>query len=1238
MRGPPASPLLLLPVLLQLAAATQEGGWVGSSQTDYKDVAVESYPGGFTRPANLALLCLVCAVVVVLGVAVVTRICLAGSTPLSFLLFSTQLVAALTAGTCTWVVTYSATREALEDQSARLLIFAGRTAIERTSSDLATGVVAVQQNYDAATKGFLDVTAGYPHVHRRFVDMDRSLGRMSQSILAFYFGSEEGHLQGIQRAVVEGKINTSRYTLWAGVGPRRCQGGVVRGYGTPNSTCREAVRELRCPADGPNSQCTYPACSTPEGGCAHCLTHLGTVQDDPDRCPGCRPCPEWRHPKLEEYIVSADPEQWDLPPTAGQETGFCQLAPRAAVENARNVTMAVYGDRGTEWVGGPVAVLGCSFSYDPRGRPWYNRTAGLQWSPVYQFTSEGLALPIAEIGITVTRAVPNPSYRGTPYLGGTPADPRDNPWLAVLAVDFSFTTLSAFLSTVKPSENSIILLAATDGTLCGGSLPRDQLVKVTTDEDGVEKFGVENVISPTFRYRYIYLEVVEQFGSLAAAARRIAIFQAAEASMLNQPIELEQGPVWTMVTAMPWKDIFADADSATTGALIIGICISVAAGVAVFIVVRTVLRPLHQLTGSMQQVSVMKLEVGQVSGGVTTEVCSMAQSFDVMVRALREYRSYLPEVVLQGKRSAWDVSGHRAPKGTVCIVFTDIVGSTKLWESAPAGMSEALLQHDELIRDQIYHHGGYEVKTIGDSFMVAFGDPAAGVAFSVRTQENLLEAKWLSDAAMAAVSPTWEKADDGAGNPVWNGITVRIGVSWGPAQHELNPMTERTDYRGRIVNLAARLEGTCPIGTVHVSEDCFAAVSGDHRVADIRFHMRPHQTLKGIGEVTTYVAVTPKLIPRYHLAVGTPHQQRWAQPVTDSSLKKLPRTRSVSAARELETTSRAELSQVHTSASVAGMWENGPNSPPAPSHAHTSEDSSFDSGSQHRAAGRPASMEISMRAPNVLSQKHASVAAVTDLDEGLSRHARPQDDVDAVGRLMLSNTCQTIYAAARSQGSVGPVLGSMIQVTWNVVNPCGEHATQVLYFASALQQVRVAIGAGSGSLQAGFVGTNRTKSHTVVGLVVQASLAAADEARAMGTLCLAVFDPRPPDSITHTLRPVDTWGCDAEGSEVLTVEELLLDRIVEVQSPWHGESPAVCPGRSDPTRALYFSALRQGDADAVAELRAMVSDDRVLRAVVQRLEQHIAQHPQGAPYRRMAPFHQGRVSPVSCPVFLSDSE
>ncbi|MCC7019652.1 MAG: hypothetical protein IT332_07850 [Ardenticatenales bacterium] len=60
------------------------------------------------------------------------------------------------------------------------------------------------------------------------------------------------------------------------------------------------------------------------------------------------------------------------------------------------------------------------------------------------------------------------------------------------------------------------------------------------------------------------------------------------------------------------------------------------------------------------------------------------------------------------------------PTGTVTFLFTDIAGSTALWERDRDAMQAALAQHDALLRAAIESRNGHVFKTVGDAFCAAF--------------------------------------------------------------------------------------------------------------------------------------------------------------------------------------------------------------------------------------------------------------------------------------------------------------------------------------------------------------------------------------------------------------------------------------------------------------------------------------------------------------------------------------
>eukprot|EP00754_Rhynchopus_humris_P038344 Rhum_TRINITY_DN20980_c0_g1::Rhum_TRINITY_DN20980_c0_g1_i1::g.172662::m.172662 len=151
----------------------------------------------------------------------------------------------------------------------------------------------------------------------------------------------------------------------------------------------------------------------------------------------------------------------------------------------------------------------------------------------------------------------------------------------------------------------------------------------------------------------------------------------------------------------------------------------------------------------------------------------------------------------------------------ISIVFTDILSSSNLWSSCPEAMGTALAIHNELIRNLIDEYEGYEVKTIGDSFMVAFESPHKTVGFLLTMQRKLLRANWPTELLQHEAA-----AEDGA---VWRGLRVRAGMHTGHVT-VVRTSSGGYDYVGNAVNLCARLSDSGSGGQVLLSEYAYRGI------------------------------------------------------------------------------------------------------------------------------------------------------------------------------------------------------------------------------------------------------------------------------------------------------------------------------------------------------------------------------------------------------------------------------
>ncbi|KAK6348603.1 cysteinyl-tRNA synthetase [Orbilia javanica] len=173
--------------------------------------------------------------------------------------------------------------------------------------------------------------------------------------------------------------------------------------------------------------------------------------------------------------------------------------------------------------------------------------------------------------------------------------------------------------------------------------------------------------------------------------------------------------------------------------------------------------------------------------------------------------------------SRWRKFGREIPppEVDVCLVFTDIKGSTLLWETYPIAMRSAIKSHNDIMREHLRLVGGYEVKTEGDAFMVAFPTVTSALLWTFNVQLSLLSYEaWPPEILRSQqCAEVWASDGDGVKSLVYRGLSVRMGIHFGQPVCERDPITKRMDYFGPMVNRAARIEGVADGGQIAVSMD-----------------------------------------------------------------------------------------------------------------------------------------------------------------------------------------------------------------------------------------------------------------------------------------------------------------------------------------------------------------------------------------------------------------------------------
>ena len=156
------------------------------------------------------------------------------------------------------------------------------------------------------------------------------------------------------------------------------------------------------------------------------------------------------------------------------------------------------------------------------------------------------------------------------------------------------------------------------------------------------------------------------------------------------------------------------------------------------------------------------------------------------------------------------------PSGVVTFVFSDIEGSTMLWESDPSGMRSSLARHDEIVKTEVEAAHGTVFKHTGDGFGAAFDSVTAGLEAAARVAAAMADEAWDGPA-----------------------LRCRIGVHSGEAE------PRDGDYFGSTVTRTARVMDAGNGGQILVSEAARRLLgsgpptgtslvdAGEHRLKDL---------------------------------------------------------------------------------------------------------------------------------------------------------------------------------------------------------------------------------------------------------------------------------------------------------------------------------------------------------------------------------------------------------------------
>eukprot|EP01059_Diplonema_ambulator_P016351 TRINITY_DN2779_c1_g2_i2.p1 TRINITY_DN2779_c1_g2~~TRINITY_DN2779_c1_g2_i2.p1 ORF type:complete len:1219 (+),score=265.87 TRINITY_DN2779_c1_g2_i2:35-3658(+) len=480
------------------------------------------------------------------------------------------------------------------------------------------------------------------------------------------------------------------------------------------------------------------------------------------------------------------------------------------------------------------------------------------------------------------------------------------------------------------------------------------------------------------------------------------------------------------------------------------------------------------------------------------------------------------------------------PEGKVTFVFTDIESSSVLWRKYPDDMKVAMKQHNLTIRQAYSRHNGYEVKTIGDAFMVVFDQATDAVRFCCDSQIDLLNCPWPERLLKDSMCNATIKG----GQLIYRGMRVRMGVHTGDVQMEIDPVTNRADYFGHTVNTAARIEsagqGGCIVCSTAVTENINPARL-ECSIVDLG-----SLELKGVGKVTLH-GIVPSAISERGASLA---------------YKKTPLQSSLHPSNDTGTTAdKAKLAKN----AIKDTFND----------RHLTD-----------------------------SYIKAVVAAINSTDELQAIpctliQVRVGPNIERLDRYMeLINTL-----TKKTFGIIlsGPL--STISIVW-ICNQhpiqAITFATQLYTETTLRPEYKMHVGMASGIIKFGFTFAGDRMYATCVGSPVDLSGALAEASEQLDTACLvpATIVAHTP-SLTRYVRPVDRWYASSAKDAYIEVNELHLAGITNTEK-WDllygvNDFESWC----DPEWAAAFDDAKNGDLRMMRTLSERHTEDTICKRIVE---------------------------------------
>jgi adenylate cyclase len=385
-----------------------------------------------------------------------------------------------------------------------------------------------------------------------------------------------------------------------------------------------------------------------------------------------------------------------------------------------------------------------------------------------------------------------PTRRRPAIVNAAPLVVYDN-FLGVLMVAIELDRLSAFLADIRVAKSGTAFVV--DSARRVIAFPDATAAKMAADEDRPPLPRMDTMAAAHVRVAAAALDAAAKAPGPGGAEAMLRWQDGNDYLVSATKLGFRD---WTVVTVIPGGDFLEEIDRSTQRLAIALAVFAVAAALAAVLMSRLFLaRPLLRVVGQLRHVEEFRLDRVTTQPSRLKEIDEISAGLSAMSRGLSSFQKFLPTELVRTLVSQGIEARPGGRKREITVMFTDLVGFTRLSETLGDRIVPILAEYLGRMSRLVHEGGGTIDKFIGDAVMAFWGAPQDDPDHVLHACRTALDCQRMMAGLAHLTRPH--------GLPP---LAMRIGLNTGTALVGNIGSEERLNYTaiGDPVNLASRLE------------------------------------------------------------------------------------------------------------------------------------------------------------------------------------------------------------------------------------------------------------------------------------------------------------------------------------------------------------------------------------------------------------------------------------------------